>query len=125
MNRGIWIGAFGLLAVVGVARAHEEGDHAAQEKTLTGEVVDIVCYLNHGPKGLGKDHAGCAKQCIRGGLPVGIKSGDQIYLAALADHTAANAKLAEFAGEQVKATGRVLEKDGQHLFEISKIEKAE
>ena len=45
---------------------------APQEDTLTGEVVDVFCYLDHGAEGLGKKHASCAKKCIKNGLPVAI-----------------------------------------------------
>jgi len=43
----------------------------------------------------------------------------------MADHTAANEKLAELAAEQVTVTGKVMEKDGQHLIAITTIEKAD
>ena len=122
----------------GAAWAHEEHEHgagmapqeasgeaAAQEQTLTGEVVDVFCYLSHGEEGLGAKHAGCAKKCIKGGLPVAIKVGDQLYLASMADHTAANERLGDLAAKQVTVRGKVMERDGQHLIAISEIEPAE
>ncbi len=123
-----------LTAGGGSASAHEEhagGTHeaaaegAAQEQTLTGEVVDVFCYLSHGEEGLGAKHAGCATKCIKGGLPVAIKVGDQLYLASMADHTAANTQLADLAAQQVTVRGTVMERDGQHLIAISAIEPAE
>ena len=120
----VWI-VVGLLGMTAVAQAHEE--HAADargEQALTGEVVDTFCYLSHGKDGLGKGHAGCAKKCIKSGLPVAIKVGDQLYLAAMASHDPANATLADFAGEQVTVHGQILEKDGQHLISITRVEKA-
>ena len=102
---------------------HAEG--ASQERTLTGEVVDVFCYLSHPAQGLGKDHAGCAKKCIKDGLPVALKVGDQLYLATMTDHQPANATLAEFAGQQVTVTGTVMEGDGQHLISIASVKKAE
>ena len=95
-----------------------------QEQTLTGEVVDVFCYLSHGKDGLGKGHAGCAKKCINGGLPVAIKVGDQLYLATMADHNPANATLVDFAGQQVTVHGKVMEQDGQHLIAITSVENA-
>jgi hypothetical protein len=126
-----------LLVGAGSAWAHSEHEHgeaatqqtaassASQEQTLTGEVVDVFCYLSHGNEGLGRGHAGCAKKCIKSGLPVAIKVGDQLYLASMADHTAANAKLADLAAEQVTVRGKVMEKDGQHLIAISEIQKTQ
>ena len=115
-----------LLAGTGVAAAHEMGGMAETgTHTLTGEVVDVMCYLSHGKEGLGKGHAGCGKKCVQGGLPVAIKVGDQLYLASMADHTPANQQLAGLVGEQVTVTGDVMERDGQHLIAISKVEKAQ
>ena len=104
--------------------AEEAKENTQQAQTLKGEVVDVLCYLSHGKDGLGAGHAGCAKKCIGNGLPVAIKVGDQLYLATMADHTAANIALADLAGQHVTVQGDVMEKDGQHLIAISKIEKA-
>jgi len=123
-----------LLIGAPVAGAHMgEGPHdeakemaaaSGGEHTITGEVVDVMCYLSHGQEGLGKGHAGCGKKCVESGLPVAIKSGDQLYLASMADHTPANKALADLVGEQVTVQGAVFEKDGQRLIAISKIDKA-
>ena len=124
-----WMSLVAVALSVGSAQAlaHEEQEHAGtpQEQTLTGEVVDVFCYLSHGEQGLGQGHAECAKKCIKNGLPVAIKVGDQLYLASMADHTAANQKLADLAAEQVTVTGKVMERDGQRLISISHIEPAE
>lgn len=139
MNRTVaWIVGMTLLLGGAAARAHEEHEHAAdaagpqahsegttQLQALTGEVVDVFCYLSHGKDGLGKGHAGCAKKCIQGGLPVAIKVGDQLYLATMSSHEAANKTLADLAGEQVTVQGKVMEKDGQHLVSITRVEKTE
>ena len=115
-----------LVASPGASFAHEEqGAGASGAQTLTGEVVDVFCYLSHGEEGLGKKHAACAKKCINSGLPVAIKVGKMLYLASMADHTAANQKLGDLAAEQVTVRGTVMERDGQHLIAISSIEKAQ
>jgi len=136
--KSAWLVAGLLMAGMSAAWAHEAHEHEATaapaqaavgaqagEQALTGEVVDVFCYLSHPKDGIGKDHAGCAKKCIKSGLPVAIKVGDQLYLASMADHTAANEKLAELAAEQVTVTGKVMEKDGQHLVAITSIEKTQ
>src|SRR3989338_6851588 len=97
---------------------------SSQEQTLTGEVVDVFCYLSHPAEGLGPKHAGCAKKCIKSGLPVAIRVGDQLYLATMADHNPANQQLAELAGRQVTVRGNVMEKDGQRLISIANVEQA-
>ena len=132
MKRALRLVIGAALAVsAGRAWAHEghEGaaepavENTASEQTLTGEVVDVFCYLSHGAEGLGKSHAGCAKKCIGSGLPVALKVGDQLYLAAMASHDSANKTLSDFAGEQVTVHGQVMEKDGQHVIFINQVEK--
>ena len=95
---------------------------APQEDTLTGEVVDVFCYLDHGEEGLGKKHASCAKKCIKNGLPVAIKVGNELYLASLADHEPANELLADYAAQQVTVHGKIMERDGQKFIAISHVE---
>ena len=113
----------------GLVWAHEGHNEAVPENTsqlqqLTGEVVDVACYLGHGKEGLGPAHADCAKKCILSGLPVALKVGDQLYLAAMANHDPANKTLAPFAGRQVTVRGQVMEQDGQHLVMIDRVESA-
>ena len=59
-----------------LARAHGGEEHGAkgEEKTISGEVVDMACYIDHGAGG--EKHAACAKTCISSGLKVGIKAAD-------------------------------------------------
>ena len=123
------LGCLGMGAAVWAHEGHEGGaepvaENTATEQTLTGEVVDVFCYLSHGAEGLGKGHAGCAKKCIQSGLPVALKVGDQLYLAAMSSHDPANTTLANLAGEQVTVHGQVMEKDGQHLISITSVEQA-
>ena len=121
---GIIVG-IGLVVGTQVALAHDEPAAGAQgDQTLTGEVVDVMCYLSHGKKGLGMGHADCGKKCVQSGLPVAIKVGDHLYLAAKADHTPANAMLANLVGHQVMVHGQILEADGQHLIAVSKVEES-
>lgn len=114
-----------LASLMGEALAHEEQAAAMGEQTLTGEVVDVMCYLSHGEQGLKEGHADCAQKCIKSGLPVAIKVGDQLYLASMADHTPANQVLGGLAAQEVTVRGKVMERDGQHFIAITKIEKAD
>lgn len=116
------IAALGMMLSAGPAWAE---DGAGGEQTLTGEVMDVMCYVSHGKEGSGKEHATCGTACINKGLPVAIKSGDVLYLASMADHTPANAKLAEFAGRHVTVRGTVAERDGQRLIAITDIQPAQ
>jgi hypothetical protein len=55
---------------------HEDqaGEASGKDVTVSGEVVDMVCYIDH--NATGPEHADCAQKCIKMGLPVGIKGDD-------------------------------------------------
>jgi hypothetical protein len=58
---------------------------AMAAETVTGEVVDLACYLPH-PDMKGSGHRKCAETCAKKGLPLGILTDDkQVYLL-LEDH---------------------------------------
>jgi hypothetical protein len=104
----------GLLPPVSVARADDA-------KSVTGEVVDLMCYLDHGAKG--DKHAGCAEKCIKSGGPVGLLTkDDQLYLV-IGDHQPMNEALAPHAGKSVTLTGKVVERNGVKMIENAKLQE--
>ena len=120
-NIKAWLLISGLiLGTPTLALAHE-GHAEGGTQTLTGEVVDVACYLAHGDKGLGKGHTDCGKQCVLGGLPVAIKVGDTLYFAVSKDHQAMNKDLGPLVGHQVQVTGDVAERNEEHLIAISQV----
>jgi hypothetical protein len=55
-------------------------------ESITGEVVDLSCYLPHPDTSKGPSHKKCAETCAKKGLPMGILTDDnQVYLL-LEDH---------------------------------------
>ncbi len=114
----------GVATVPGFSVAREGESHGGQEhggatQVVTGEVVDLACYLAEGLKGPG--HLDCAQKCIASGLPVGILSGDTVYLAMGSEHGPANQTLAPLAAKSVTAEGTVTERNGVHLIAIKKV----
>jgi len=106
-----------LLVLPGNNFAAEE---KAETKSIKGEVVDLMCYLDHGAKG--EKHKGCAEKCIKSGGPVGLLSEDQLYLV-IGDHKPINEELAPKAGETVTLKGKVVEKNGMKMIENAELEK--
>jgi hypothetical protein len=105
-----------LAAALFTARAN-----AAETKTIKGEVVDLMCYLDHGAKG--EKHAGCATKCIKSGGPVGIlTSDDQLYLI-IGEHKPMNDKLAAYAAKTITVKGKVVERNGMKMIENAEIEE--
>jgi hypothetical protein len=109
----------GLLALTGAAAAHEGHQHGAGRGTLTGEIVDITCFMDHGSKG--EPHSACAQKCIEKGLPVGLLVGDELYLVILASHDSPNTKLAPFAGKLVTMTGTITKRDGLRVIDMDSV----
>ncbi len=106
-----------------LALAEEAGKEkldAAAAKTLTGEVVDMMCYVDH--NATGEKHAGCAAKCIKGGGPVGIVSEGKTYLV-VGDHKPMNDQLAEYAGKTVTLKGKVASNGGIDMLENAEIVK--
>src|SRR5947207_14521914 len=66
-------------APLAIAQEHEHGGDAAASKELTGEVVDMMCYVDH--NAVGEKHGqSCGSKCIKSGGPVGIVSEGKEYL---------------------------------------------
>jgi hypothetical protein len=108
-----------LLITSAVASAHEGHDHPAKAGTLTGEIVDITCFMDHDAKG--DKHAACATKCIQQGLPAGILVGNRLYLVVLSNHQSPNEKLAPLAGKLVTMTGTIVEKDGLRTIDMDSV----
>jgi hypothetical protein len=83
-----------------------------ESKTVTGELLDMDCYMASGAHGDG--HKSCADMCIKGGGPMGVLTSDgKVYLL-LADDSKKDAydEAKNHAGEQVTVSGVISEKDG-------------
>jgi hypothetical protein len=97
----------------------------AKEVSVTGEVVDVSCYLQSGARGEG--HKACATACAKAGGPLGIltKSG-KLYVSVLPDdHSAGpNQKLMDYVAENVTVKGMVRSKGGVNAVMITDVEMA-
>ena len=106
------------------AFAHEDHEKeklsAESEKTLTGEIIDLMCYADH--KSAGEKHASCAATCIKGGGPVAILSDGKAYLV-VGDHNPLNDVLAEYAGKTITLKGKLASNGGIPLLENAEIVK--
>jgi hypothetical protein len=102
------------------AEPSKEKSDAAGTQEVTGEVVDMMCYIDHGAHG--DKHATCAKKCITNGGPVGIKAADKTYLI-IGNHQPMNAELAPYAAKTITVKGKVVERDGISMIENAEIVK--
>jgi hypothetical protein len=101
-------------------RAHPVA--GAQEILVTGEVLDMTCYIASNLSG--PEHAECARVCIRNGEPAGIKAQDgKVYLLTGEPGQSINAKLADYAAQIVTIKGRKTMRDGFAQLQVEEIRK--
>jgi hypothetical protein len=92
---------------------------SGQVQAIKGEVVDLMCYIDHGAKG--EKHKGCAEKCIKSGGPVGLLTADsQLYLV-IGKHEPINDKLAAKAAQTVTLKGKVTERGGIKMIEATEV----
>lgn len=106
-----------------LAEEHQHGTEklaGGGEKEVTGEVVDLMCYIDH--NSMGEKHASCAAKCIKDGGPVGITSNGKTYLV-VGEHKPINDRLAEYAGKTITIKGKLAERDGLAMIENAEIVK--
>jgi len=122
------IAAAALFAASGLV-AHEGEDHgkkkedlaSGETKKVTGEVLDMACYIDH--NATGEKHTDCAKKCVASGLPVGIKADDGKTYLLIGEHKPMNSELAEFAAKRITVEGKVVSRDGIYMIENAVIQK--
>ena len=107
-----------------LAQEHEHGKQdltTAAEKTVTGEVVDMMCYVDH--NAVGEKHGqSCGAKCVKNGGPVGIVENGKAYLV-VGEHKPMNDQLAEYCGKTVTLKGKMAERGGIAMLENAEIVK--
>lgn len=58
----------------------------AWAESITGEVVDLSCYLHRPATSRGATHRKCAETCAKKGLPMGLLAEDGTVVLLLEDH---------------------------------------
>ncbi|OGR91379.1 MAG: hypothetical protein A2V88_16860 [Elusimicrobia bacterium RBG_16_66_12] len=98
-------------------------DPSGKTETLSGELLDMSCYMMH--EGKGKKHAKCAAACVAGGAPVGLLTKDgKVYLV-VGDHENEKpyVETKALVGGDAKLTGTVYTRGGLTAIIVSKVEK--
>ena len=112
------------IAISPCAIAHEhdqEKKSADASKEITGEIVDMMCYVDH--NAIGEQHGqGCGAKCIKNGGPVGIVSDGKAYLV-VGEHKPMNDELAGYCGKTITLKGKLAERGGVSLLENAEIVK--
>ena len=96
-------------------------DKKVEPKTVTGEILDMKCYMASGAHREG--HKDCAAMCIKGGAPMGILADDgKVYLLIEGKNdSGAFEEAKKHAGETVTITGTLSEKNGVQALIVSEV----
>ncbi len=109
-----------------IMRAQGEQQNGVRKNvTITGEIIDVRCYLSGMMDENPDAHKECALDCIKGNLPVGIleKETKAVYIVVpKGGMKGGNEELAQYAAHEVKLTGTIIKKGGESLFVYSKVE---
>ncbi len=121
MKLAITLAFTAALATAPLALAADEAAKSdTSTKEVTGEIVDMMCYVDH--NAMGEKHASCGEKCIKGGGPVGIVSDGKAYLVVGA-HKPMNDELAPLAGKTVTLKGKMASNGGVSMLENAEIVK--
>lgn len=112
---------FGALAFAAAPAAHHAAA-AAAAKSVSGEIVDLSCYLAHGAKGAA--HKECAATCVANGGPMGLLTDKGVLYVLTMNHENPDAFNAakKHAGDKVKVTGAVGMKNQTRALEVNAVE---
>ena len=115
-----FIAALAFSPVAIAEEQHQHGKDAAASKEVTGEVVDMMCYVDH--NAMGDKHSACGTKCIKGGGPVGIVENGKAYLV-VGEHKPINEQLADSCGKTITIKGKLAERGGIAMLENAEIVK--
>jgi hypothetical protein len=108
-----------LLAFVVIADDKKADDKSV---TLSGEIVDMHCYITRDAKG--PDHTGCSNACISRDVPAGFLADDgTLYLLVNEKPVSVKEKVGGKAGKKVKAHGTIVERNGVKALQLVSIEE--
>lgn len=112
-----------IMAAFAMAVGAFSGVALAEEATLTGEAVDIACYLGGNS---GEGHAACATKCAENGKPIGLAVGEgddkELYLVLSDGMAAPNDVMGEHMGKVVTVKGEVSEEGGMKIIQVASVE---
>ena len=111
-----------VLITVGLA-ASESKPADSSALTVSGEILDMACYLTQGAKG--PQHQKCAQRCAEMGQPIGLLTTEgEVYLL-FADHADMSAfeKAKKLAGQNVEIRGESAVRDGVKGITVQEVEK--
>jgi hypothetical protein len=120
MKRQVWI-SLGAVAVLLLVDVSAIGQPKGPSMTVTGEVVDLWCYLEGGDHG--PSHKECSTACAKAGDPIGLvdAKGNIYVTAGIEDHQPARDVLIDKMNQQVTVTGTLVKKGGTQMLYVKSV----
>jgi len=117
---GVLLAAIVVAAAGAVAHAAEGGEQA----TVSGEIVDLACYVPRGDKGHGPSHQECAEMCAKGGQPLGVLSPGGELVLLVEDHAkpAPYGAVKKLAGQNAQVSGQKFTRNGIAVLVVQNAE---
>jgi type 1 fimbria pilin len=115
---------FAICALPLAAQQQTPAPNAGNDMTLTGQVIDVNCYVSMGASGAA--HKQCAAACAKAGVALAILSSDGTIYMPVSSKPAdpQNSRLEPFVEGQVRITGVHRMSHGLHTIEIKTIAAA-
>lgn len=107
-----------IAAAVALNPSGMAGQPKGEKVTLTGELVDMWCFMEAGDRGPAKK--ACATTCAKAGNPIALldAKGTLYLTAGLESHQPARDLLIEKMNEQVTLTGTLVKKNGVQMLYV-------
>ena len=114
--------AFGIVAGTLIVLSIWFPSYAAENVTVTGELIDTYCYVLMGAKGA--SHRQCAIDCVKAGIPAGIVEDgtNKVYvLLPNKDKAPLPKAVLDKMAQKVTITGRTFVNGGSQFLTIESI----
>ena len=97
---------------------------ARADDTLTGEVIDLACYMSHPATSTGPSHKKCAQTCAKKGIPMGLLTDDKTVYLLLEDHDNPKpyAMAKDKAAEKITVKGNKVAQGGVNSIVVESVE---
>lgn len=97
----------------------------AEVKSVTGELISIMCFKGNGEKGRGDAHVSCAIKCAKEGYALGVLTDEGvIYKIVGAKSADNNAALQPLLGKTVVATGELGQDGDDQTIDVQSVAAA-
>jgi hypothetical protein len=107
-----------IVALAAVLHLSNQPAGAQEAITVSGEILDLSCYLSKGSKGA--RHKTCAKMCAEKGLPIGVltESGEVYLLLEDHDNPDPYDALKKLAGSDAEVGGKKFVRSGMQSIVV-------